>query len=390
MSSISSTSSSQYTQSSAALTAAPASLPPDARTVQGSQSQSLQVNEATESLANSVFAGSSTVGTSAPLGTFQSYAIYMDLPPAKVQSVSQASAYIKLTEVTNQLAEEINSSSANLMKSMGDVAATLAEAANKKAIENSANVAEQAAKQQKQKVWGWIAKAAQLAIGAALIATGVGAGLGAMMIATVAVGMIEKSPAVSKFLENHPAAKVAIIAAMAVGNLACGNVAMAVGTVMTQTMTEFGPQISKALENAGWSPKAIEAFTIGISLTGALISAAGGYSAAKGVAAAAQSSSTLATAASTTTTVAAVAQGASTIASSSYQIEIAKLQETFAKNDVLINLINKTVQNSQQECAKLSSELSKCVSDWNNSIVATATRMQAQNSDVQMRVATRC
>jgi len=396
MSSISSTSSGQYTPSLGTVSTASASPPPNATTAPVSQSQSLQVSDADESLANSLFPGSSSAGTTAAFGTSQaSYASYMDLPPAKLTAQSQAYANIKLTQVTNQLAEELNKSSAELMSSMGDVARSMAEVATTKAAENTANATEQAQKQHKKHIWGWIGKALEVVVGAALIATGVGVGIGAMMIATAAVGMLEKIPAVSNFLDNHPVVKGALVVAMAVGaacsgsGLISGGLLLA-GTAISQTMSQFGTEINQALQNAGWSPKAIEWFTIGMSITGAVLAVSGGVGAMKGAKASFEVSQSVAAVAKATATVGGLGMAACQIAEGSYGIQIGKLQKTFGENDALIQLIHSTVTRMQDHCANVASGLSKEISDWNQNIVATVTRMQAQTSDAQMMVATRC
>lgn len=357
-----------------------------------SQSQSLQVNDAAsyETLANSLFMSDNVAGQTGVQGTSQTqYAKYMDLPPAKLPSDSQASASIKLTELTQQLSKEVSQTGSEMLKSMNGISDSNLKAAVQKAQQNAENATEQAKKQHKKRIFGWIGKALEVVVGAALIATGVGAGLGAFMIASVAVGALEQIPAVSNFMNNHEWAKAAITVGMTVGAVCTGGVVFGIGTAVSQTMSQFGPEIAQGLENAGWNSKQIEAFMITMSVAGAVTSAVGGFSAASSASNAAEVSQTAAKVARTTSGVAGLGMAATSITSGAYSIQIGNLQKEFGENQAAIQLLNTQSQRIIEMCSKNAQGMSQDMTELSKSIVETCSRIQEQSSDARMNVATR-
>ncbi|MEO1999685.1 MAG: type III secretion system translocon subunit SctE, partial [Planctomycetaceae bacterium] len=159
--------------------------PPPADATTSSADSAQQTNATESSPALVVTTESTAMADTVFSSTSVGYQQHMSLEPASLPDMFNAQ--IAQQKLRNKMAEEMSKTTSALMDGMSQVASQMMDAS--KSIQNQQidDIAEQSKKQKKRKIFGWIAKIATVVVSVALIATGVGAGIGAAMLAMTAV-----------------------------------------------------------------------------------------------------------------------------------------------------------------------------------------------------------
>ena len=334
---------------------------------------------AVESPAQGALNVNSDPSSESVFGTSNSYQAYMDLPPAELPDHFDAA--IALTQMQQQMIEDQTKSAEEMIKGMGDLSKEMAKKRMDEMRASIENLQEQRAKQKKMKIFGWVAKAAALVAGAALIATGAGAALGGMMIAMVAIGSIGNTSAVQNNKALNNIFKVANICAQTACVAMTGGAyagILAAGMAVSATMTSYSAEIAKACGDPEKAQKWIAGTGMVLGLVcgiGAAKSAnlQGGSSAANAATKAADTAtkqSVMMMKVGTSTLYASgIATGIAQVVQGSYSIELGVLKKQYADQQAAMMMLDKLSREMFDGCQQSLAEVTEELTEYNKQTV---------------------